>query len=132
MLCCFVLSSQSFAISPYAFFCLHCCERSWKNCLEVAEQLYRSQILKDEVSLDRGLHEQLACCWTKPLVLSTLCKFSFSRTHLHGAHLAFLFPILTVDIPVVVSYQVYVCINRGKQLDPQVSTATVSASVSQT
>ena len=54
-----------------------------------------------------GLHEPLACCWTKPLVLSTLSKFSFSRTRLHGACLALFFSILAVDILVVVRYQQY-------------------------
>ena len=70
------------------------------TCEEVVEQLYSSQNLLDNVSLDYMNH--LHAAGPKPLLLSTLSKFTFSHGRFHRVFQLVLFSIL-----VVVSYQLY-------------------------
>ena len=95
----FYLSSSSFG--------LFCVGRSYKNCKEVFGQLYMQvSEFVTTVSLDYKNHLYAA----GPNHSYFLYNLNFHFDMLvctYGACLASLFSILAVDIPVVVSYQVY-------------------------
>ena len=75
LLFCFILSSQSFSISPQAVLASFVLGGATRIAKRYLEAVYAG--LRVCYNSIFGLKEPLVCCWTKPLVLSIQSKFSF-------------------------------------------------------